>query len=113
MSVETEDRARGRRRSSTTSLRRTGRLVGLSLLALVVVTELRKSPEDRTWNGRVLGCVPYDLRPVTLHRVRVALWSPEDPRLLLPRAFGVGWSPNVGRLVRLIRQGGRRLLGYS
>lgn len=107
MSVETEDLARGRRKSSSPSLRRTGRLVGLSLLALVVATELRKPREDRTWNGRVLGCVPYDLRPVTLRRIQAAFWSPEDPRLLLPRAFGVGWSPNVGRLVRLIRHGGR------
>ena len=24
--------------------------------------ELRKAPEDRTWNGKLLGVVPYDFR---------------------------------------------------
>lgn len=93
----------GTRRPQGAALRRYARLVGIALVALVMVTELRKPSQERTWHGEVLGFVPYDLRPVTLERVRSAFWSPDDSRLLLPRAFGVGWSPNLGRLVRLVQ----------
>lgn len=73
--------------------------VGAVLLLLAVATELRKPRAERTWHGRVLGLVPYDLRPPTLARVKESFWSPDDPRLVLPRAFGLGWSPNLGRLL--------------
>lgn len=78
--------------------------VGLAVVALAVVRELRLSPELRQWHGVVLGVVPYDFRRPTLARVREAFWSPDDPRLLMPRVVGVGWSPNLGRLVRLCGQ---------
>ena len=42
------------------------------LLGAVIMKELRKSPEERTWHGK-LGFVPYDLRPPTLERVRSTL----------------------------------------
>ncbi len=66
----------------------------------VVVTELRKSPEDRTWNGKLAGVVPYDLRPPTLERVRSRLWNPDDPHVLVPHVFGVGWTINAAALVK-------------
>jgi hypothetical protein len=75
--------------------------VGLLLVALAVVREVRRPPELRTWHGEVLGFVPYDLRPPTLARVRAAWWAPDDRRLLLPRVLGVGWSVNLGRLAPL------------
>lgn len=75
---------------------------GLAALATAVVRELRLPAERRTWHGQVWGFVPYDLRRPTLARIREGLWAPDDPRLLMPRAFGVGWSPNVGRLVALV-----------
>jgi hypothetical protein len=71
----------------------------LLLVGLAVVQELRKPPSERSWHGRVLRVVPYDLRPPTLARVKVSVWNPDDPRLLTDRAFGVGWSINFHRLL--------------
>lgn len=73
------------------------------LFAAAVVKELRTPSDERTWHGQV-AFVPYDLRPPTPQRIRDAWWNPEDPRLLTPRAFGVGWAVNVGRLVRVARR---------
>jgi len=70
----------------------------------VVVTELRKSPEDRTWHGKLAGVVPYDLRPPTLERVRSRLWNPDDPHVLVPHVFGVGWTINAAAIVPLVRR---------
>jgi hypothetical protein len=86
-----------------TRARRLARAIGIALLAAAVVTELRKPAGERTWHGRVAGLVLYDLRPPTVARIRAAWWSPDEPRILTDRAFGVGWAVNVGRLVRLIR----------
>ncbi len=81
--------------------RRLGALVGIALVAAAVATELGKPAGERTWHGRLVGFVPYDLRPPTLERLRDSWWSPDDPRILTDRVFGVGWAVNVGRLVRL------------
>ena len=40
--------------------------------------------------------VPFDVRPPTAERLRRALWNPTDPRLFMPRTFGVGWDLNLG-----------------
>ena len=79
------------------------RATGIALLVGAVVTELRKPASERTWHGRLVGLVPYDLRPPTVARVKAAWWSPDDRRILTDRAFGVGWAVNLGRLVRLAR----------
>jgi hypothetical protein len=77
--------------------------VWAALTLVAVITELRKPKDERTWHGTVLGFVPYDLRfPPTWARFRTSLWSPDDPRFLMPRAFGVGWTPNLGRIVALV-----------
>lgn len=47
--------------------------------------------------GRVLG-VPYDVRMPTAERVASRWWNPADPRIFMPRAFGVGWDLNMGAL---------------
>lgn len=75
--------------------------VSFALLVAAVVRELRTPADERTWHGRI-GFVPYDLRPPTLARVRAAWWNPDDDRLVTPRAFGVGWSVNLGRVWKLI-----------
>lgn len=84
-----------------TRTRKIARAAGLALLAAALVTELRKPAAERTWHGRIGGVVPYDLRPPTLERIQAAWWSPDDPRILTDRAFGVGWAVNLGRLARL------------
>lgn len=90
--------------STRRALRRWGRLAGLGLVGAAVAAEQRKPPEEREWHGRVGGIVPYDFRRPTLDRLRSAVWDPDSPHLLSPQVFGVGWTLNVGRLVRLVRE---------
>lgn len=80
--------------------RRIGPGVGVILIGAAVATELRKPAEQRTWQGRLAGWVPYDLRPPTPGRVRQRLWNPADHRIFVPTVFGVGWTINLGRLFR-------------
>ncbi len=47
--------------------------------------------------GNVLG-VPYDVRIPTSERIAERWWNPRDPRLFVPRVFGVGWDLNFGAL---------------
>jgi len=98
-SSQRQGRRRGRNRG-----RDAYRLLLLGLVAAAVVKELRTPPERRTWHGVVAGFVPYDLRPPTVARFRERVWAPEDEHLVNPRAFGVGWTLNVGRVVALARQ---------
>ncbi len=53
--------------------------------------------DHRTSTGRVLG-MPYDVRPPTADRVALRVWNPTDPRVLVPKAFGMGWTINFGAL---------------
>jgi hypothetical protein len=78
------------------------RAAAVALGALAILQEMRKSGPDRTWNGKI-GPVPYDFRPPTPSRIRQRLWNPDDNRILVPQLFGVGWTINLGRVVRLIR----------
>ena len=75
------------------------------LLIAAVVQELRKPKESRQWHGRVAWFVPYDFRTPTLGRVKTAIWAPENPSIIVPNVFGVGWTLNIGRLVYLLRTG--------
>ena len=85
-------------------LQRLARLLSIALLAAAVVRELRRPDDEREWHGRLGGVVPYELRVPTPQRARERWWSPDDPRLLQPAVFGVGWTLNVGRLLRLLRR---------
>ncbi|WP_210493647.1 hypothetical protein [Patulibacter sp. SYSU D01012] len=73
-------------------------------LVLAVARELRTPRARRTWHGRVLGVVPYDLRPPTLARVRGTMWQPDRRSPLVPRAFGVGWILNLAAPLALLRR---------
>ena len=91
-------------------MRRIRRLIQVGVIlitALAILDQVVRDPEYRTWNGQVFG-IPYDFRAPTLDRVRAAVWSPEEPRLLNPHVFGVGWTPNVGRLFALAQSGLRQ-----
>ncbi len=80
--------------------------IAAGLLLAAIVKELRMPREQRTWHGRI-AAVPYDLRRPTVARIRAAWWNPDDPRLLTPRAFGVGWAINLARVRQLLPIGER------
>lgn len=82
------------------------RVAAVCLGAAALFGEMRKSSSDRTWNGKI-GFVPYDFRPPTPTRIRERFWNPDDDRILVPQLFGLGWSVNLGRVVRLIRSRGQ------
>ncbi len=55
--------------------------------------------------GRVLG-MPYDVRVPDSGRIASRWWNPLDPRVFVPRVFGLGWDVNFGSLavkLRLVR----------
>lgn len=53
-------------------------------------------------HGLLLGMVPYDFRIPTFARLKAAFWAPDDPHLLTAKAFGIGWSPNLGAIGRKV-----------
>ena len=99
MSRQARERQRHRR---APQWRRLLRLASVLITGAAVAQELRKPAAQRTWHGMVAGYVPYDFRRPTLARYRSRMWAPEDPRLFPPQAYGVGWTLNVGRLLRVL-----------
>jgi len=81
--------------------RRFVKLVAFGLVVAAVIDQLRRDPEERTWEGSVAGVVPYDFRMPTLERARSRWWNTDDDRLFVPQVFGVGWTINFARLARL------------
>ena len=84
-------------------LRKLIRWTALILAAAAVADQLRRPPEQRTWEGTVAGFVPYDFRMPTVERARSRWWNPDEPRLFVPQVFGVGWTINVARVVGHLR----------
>jgi len=77
-------------------------LLFLGALAAAIYEELKKPAHARDWHGYVGGVVPYDFRVPTPEKVVDRVWNPEGP-VLSPKTFGVGWDPNLGRIVEEIR----------
>lgn len=78
-------------------------IIRMAVFAAVVgaiYVELRKPPEERTWNGKLLGVVPYDFRMPSLSGLRQAYWNPRSPKIFTPRPLGVGWAVNIPTLLR-------------
>jgi hypothetical protein len=71
-----------------------------ALAGTAVARELNKPPDQRDWHGEVAG-VPYDFRPPTAEKLRRSVWDPDNPKLVVPHAFGVGWSVNLARVAAL------------
>jgi Family of unknown function (DUF5808) len=92
-------------------VRRLARFVGFGLIVAAVATELAKPAPERTWQGKVLGVVPYDFRPPTWERIRSAYWNPQSDHLFSDRVFGVGWAINLYRAKTLMEEGYARLMG--
>jgi hypothetical protein len=76
------------------------RMAALAAVAGAIYTELRKPPAERTWNGKLLGLVPYDFRIPSIERLRQAYWNPRSPKLFTDRPLGVGWSVNIPTALR-------------
>ena len=93
-------------------VRRLVRFVAFGLVVAAVATELSKPKPERTWEGRVIGVVPYDFRPPTWQRIRGAYWNPDSDRLFSDRVFGVGWAVNLHRAKTLMEAGFDRLMGH-
>lgn len=60
-----------------------------------VLTEALHEPDEES--VKVLG-VPVETRGPVNSRVRSRIWDPTNPRLFVPRLFGVGWDVNLGAL---------------
>ena len=94
----TVERSAPKLAGSRRGLRDLARLIGLVLLVASIIRELRLPKQKRTWHGVVFGKVPYDLRPPTFDRLKAAIWNPRDSRIVVPTAFGVGWTVNLAAL---------------
>jgi Family of unknown function (DUF5808) len=79
--------------------------IGIALAAMAVWEQIRRPKVARTWEGEVLGFVPYDFRPPTVERAMSRWWNPNDDRLFMPTVFGVGWTVNFARLPKLVASG--------
>jgi hypothetical protein len=75
-------------------------------LGLALREQLSLPPEQRTWHGRIAG-IPYDFRIPTVERLRAAFWNENTSQVLVPQAFGMGWTINFYPLVnpRTVREG--------
>ena len=87
-----------RKMQSRHAFRDLTRLIGLVLLIASIIRELRLPKQERTWHGVVFGKVPYDLRPPTFSRLKAVIWNPHNPHMVVPTAFGVGWTVNLAAL---------------
>ncbi len=92
-------------------IRRLVRFATFGLVVAAVATELAKPAPERTWQGRVLGVVPYDFRPPTWSRIRDAYWNPQSEKLFSDRVFGVGWAVNLYRAKTLMEDSFGRMMG--
>lgn len=72
----------------------------LAAVAAAVYKELRKPAAERTWQGKLLGFVPYDFRLPTPARLRDAYWNTRTNRLFSDKPVGVGWSVNLAALLK-------------
>jgi Family of unknown function (DUF5808) len=66
----------------------------LTFVGAAVTEQLRLPPEERTWHGNIAG-IPYDFRLPTVERLRATVWNKDNPQLLVPQAFGIGWTFNL------------------
>lgn len=68
------------------------------LMGLAVREQLRLPKDQRTWHGTLFG-IPYDFRRPTIERLRETFWNKKTARVLVPPAFGMGWTINFYPLI--------------
>ncbi|HET8777777.1 MAG TPA: hypothetical protein VFN76_08960 [Candidatus Limnocylindria bacterium] len=87
-------------RNELNALKSLIRMAVLGAVLGAIYVELRKPPAERTWNGKLLGVVPYDFRMPSLEGLRQAYWNPRSPKIFTPRPLGVGWAVNIPTVLR-------------
>jgi len=97
-------RSHHKRNEQRRGLQQLIRLATFGLFIAATTKELRQPADNRTWHGVVAGFVPYDFRLPSVARVRERIWDPEGEHLVNPQVFGVGWTVNAGKVVRLVRE---------
>jgi hypothetical protein len=71
--------------------------LALAIIGVIaIIQELRKPPDERTWNGKVADLVPYDFRRPTIGRVRSTYRNPEGP-IIAERCSVSAGRPISGR----------------
>ncbi len=68
------------------------------LVGLAIREQLSLPPAERTWHGKLAG-IPYDFRVPTVERLRDTFWNKNISQVLVPQAFGIGWTINFYPLV--------------
>jgi hypothetical protein len=79
------------------------RLLSAAVAIAAVTRELRRPKSEREWHGEIAK-VPYDFRAPSPRRLVRRSWAPEDPRIIVPRAFGVGWGLNFAAVVKQLKR---------
>jgi len=69
-----------------------------ALLGAAVAEELMKPPEQRTWEGRILDLIPYDLRLATPEGFRAAKENPAEAHITL------GYRLDLGAAAKFVRR---------
>ena len=83
-------------------LRKLIKWTAIALAAMAIAEQLRRPSEDRTWEGTVVGFVPYDFRLLDDRASAKPLAEPRSQaRLSRRRTFGVGLHDYFAQLVRL------------
>jgi hypothetical protein len=74
----------------------------ITIALAAVCQELEKPKEERHWHGK-LGFIPYDFRLPTIERLKETYWNPENERVFVPLACGIGWTLNFHALLEKMR----------
>ncbi len=88
-----------KRKKKQPTLRDVMVIIGIgALMGLAIREQLHLPPEERTWHGTLFN-IPYDFRRPTIERLREAFWNKDTARVLVPPAFGMGWTINFYPLI--------------
>ncbi len=72
-----------------------------ALTAIFTLATVAYAWRSRRSHGTFLK-VPYEFRVPTMDRIRSRWWNPDDNKVFTPRVFGVGWTINFHRVLRLL-----------
>ena len=69
-----------------------------TLMGLAIREQLQMPESQRTWHGTLFN-IPYDFRLPTGERLRKTFWNKDTSNVLVPTAFGMGWTINLYPLI--------------